>query len=200
MIDASALAWRSSSGRMVRAAAARVTAGDIAALDGSEAAATLLRIVAALVRPLEGRLAIDGIDALAHPIDARRRLAYVAPGTPLPEAATAGEYLEFLSAARGQPRDRARASAARFGIEPRRPLRAMTHAEAGRLRLAAADATGSRIILLDRPYDALDDDGRRRLEDWLLERRASGAAVIIAGASALAGAPLRAIGCEEAVA
>lgn len=200
MIDAAGLAWRSRDGAVARAAAVRVIAGEIAGLDDSASAGALLRVLATLVRPVEGRLAIDGIDALHAPVEARRRVAYVSPDLPLPEALTVAEYLAFLADARRQPPDAARDAAVRFDLDPRRLLCRLTRDQRQRARLAGAAATGSRVILLHDPGHGLDADARRRLTEWVLHASGGGAAVVLAGGAALAGLPVRAIASGKAVA
>jgi ABC-2 type transport system ATP-binding protein len=200
MIDAAGLAWRSTDGAMARAAAVRVIAGEIAALDDPASAGALLRVLATLVRPLEGRLTIDGIDALHAPMEARRRLVYVSPELPLPEALTVAEYLAFLADARRQPRDAARHAADRFDLNPRLLLCRLTRDQRQRARLAGAAATGSRVILLHDPGHGLDDAAGRMLAEWVLQASSLGAAVVLAGAGALAGLPVRAIAWGKAVA
>ena len=200
MIDAVGLAWRSPDGRVVRAAQTRVVAGEIIAVESSAAGATLLRVLATLVRPTEGRLTIDGIDALQAPGDARRRLFYTGPDAPLPEGLTAGEYVGFLTAARGMAAGRDRHFLARFNLDPDRPVAAMGRVERQLTRLAGAAAAGDRIVLLDRPHHGLDDAACGLVAEWLRQAAEIGGAVVIAGAAGLAGLPLRTLACTEAVA
>lgn len=186
MIKAADLRWRDGSGALAAALSVVVSGGEIASADVLPDPSAALRVLGTLVRPVAGTLTIDGVDALARPLEARRRIAFASPDVPLPEGLTVTEYLTFIGDARRQPRDRSGAAAARFGIGGGRLLRALGAADRQRVRLAAAAATGARVVVLDRPCHALDEAGVARLAEWLSEMRGAGAGIVLGGAAPVA--------------
>jgi molybdate transport system ATP-binding protein len=131
---------------------------------------TLLRIVAGLVRPDTGRVALNG--AVLDGVPAfRRDIAYVFQEYALfPHLDVLGN-VTFGLAARGVPRaDRAALAHAwleRLGIAPLARARpaALSGGERQRVALARALAWEPRAVLLDEPFAALDDATRRAVRD-----------------------------------
>ncbi|HEY8377904.1 MAG TPA: ATP-binding cassette domain-containing protein [Nannocystis sp.] len=62
---------------------------------------TLLRMIAALLRPDSGRIRIAGVDALADPVAARRRLGFLTGSTRLYERLTAEENVRYAAELHG---------------------------------------------------------------------------------------------------
>lgn len=200
MIRALGLSWKGGAEFAIAGFDATIAAGEVVAIDGAQPRAwALVRLLATLLRPSTGRLTIDDVDAIERPLDARRRLAYASPDVPLPEGLTTGEYLAFVARARQQPLDRVSGALQRFGLDPRRIAAHLRASERQRVRLAAAAATGSRIVLLDRPFECLDVAGRGTALEWLRQMRDEGVAVVLSGAPAdLAELPIRTLGVVEA--
>ena len=76
-----------------------VAAGEFYALLGPNGAGktTTLRMVAGLLRPDAGTIAIHGIDALADPVAAKRIMAWVSDEPMIYDKLTPFEYLEFVA-------------------------------------------------------------------------------------------------------
>jgi molybdate transport system ATP-binding protein len=131
---------------------------------------TLLRIVAGLVRPDAGRVALNG--AVLDGVPAfRRDIAYVFQEYALfPHLDVLGN-VTFGLAARGVPRAdraaRAHAWLERLGIAPLARARpaALSGGERQRVALARALAWAPRAVLLDEPFAALDDATRSAVRD-----------------------------------
>jgi len=157
------------------ALAARFTARPgITALWGPSGAGktTVLNAIAGLVRPSSGRIAIAGqalFDATAG-IDLplpRRRVGYVLQDLALfPHlSALANVAYGLAHLPRNERRETARAMLGRFGLdglESRRPHE-LSGGQRQRVALARTLVTEPRVLLLDEPFTALDDDTKLAL-------------------------------------
>src|SRR5260370_12459584 len=76
-----------------------VRAGELYALVGPNGAGktTTLRMVAGLLRPDAGSVAVFGIDALSEPIAAKQMMAWVSDEPMIYDKLTPLEYLEFVA-------------------------------------------------------------------------------------------------------
>lgn len=159
--------------------------------DNGRSAGTLLAVLATLVRPTSGRVLIAGVDAVAHPASARRRVAYAGPGLPGDRRLTAGEYLRLATMSRGLRSRPVDAAATRMGIDPRAPATALNADMRHRLRLAAALIAARDLALLDHPFRGLGEDARAQLCAWVDELRGAGTAIIVAAAAEEEADPFR---------
>ena len=161
-----------------------VTAGEAVALLGPNGAGktTLLRLLALLLRPSAGRLAIFGVDAAAAPPALRRRIGYVGHESLCYADLTAAENLAFYARLFEVP-DAARRIAellAWAGLEgaARRPVRFYSRGMGQRLALARALLHGPPLLLLDEPYSGLDPQAADALGERLRALRDAGHAIV----------------------
>ncbi|MBV8369533.1 MAG: ATP-binding cassette domain-containing protein [Candidatus Eremiobacteraeota bacterium] len=135
---------------------------------------TLLRIVAGLVRPDAGRVALDGWVLHEGGLDVpafRREVAYVFQDYALFPHLSVLDNVAFGLAARGVPRERRRATAQSWlerlglGAFGRARPGALSGGERQRVALARALAWTPRALLLDEPFAALDETTRLRVRD-----------------------------------
>ncbi len=130
---------------------------------------TLLRIIAGLVRPDAGHVAIDGRVASAPAF--RRDVAYVFQEYALFPHLDVLDNVAYGLAARGVARAARRATAGawleRLGIAAlaRARPRDLSGGERQRVALARALAWTPRALLLDEPFAALDDATRASVRD-----------------------------------
>ena len=143
---------------------------------------TLLRIVATLVRPSSGSIEIDGVDAVRHAYRLRPRIAYLGAEAFEAERMRVRDYFRLALSARGRAatNEIVDAAAARAGLDPAVTCTALSGGGHQRLALAAALASQPDVVLLDDPFRALDQAGRSRFVEWLLEARERGAALLVA--------------------
>lgn len=138
---------------------------------------SLLRLMAGLLRPVEGALCWDGAPVAAGPDLHRRRLAFLSHLDALKPALTAAENLGFW---RG-PGPVARALGA-LGIEALAslPARLLSAGQRRRLALARIVASAAPLWLLDEPTNALDEDAEAMFAAALARHRAQGGMAAIA--------------------
>jgi ABC-2 type transport system ATP-binding protein len=118
---------------------------------------TTIRLLLGLHRPTAGRAELFGLDAWADPVHAHRRIAYVAGEPALWPALTAGETLEFLGRLHGGVDTAYRdALVARFELDTRKKVRALSKGNRQKVQLVAALATRADLLLLDEPTSGLD--------------------------------------------
>jgi putative spermidine/putrescine transport system ATP-binding protein len=130
---------------------------------------TLLRIVAGLLAPDAGTVRLDGEDITARPPH-RRDVGVVFQNYALFPHLTVAENVAFGLAARRAPRERIRATVARFldlvhmQDFADRSVRALSGGQQQRVAVARALAVGPKLLLLDEPFSALDRKLRETMQ------------------------------------
>ncbi|PRQ07344.1 ATP-binding cassette domain-containing protein [Enhygromyxa salina] len=158
-------------------------AGEVVALLGPNGAgkSTLIGCACGTVIPDAGTIEIAGHDLRAAPIQARRALRYLAQESDLPPGLTGRELLEFHADVFDARTSLAEAERL-AGLGSALDLLATTYSVGMRRRLAfAALACGdAALYVLDEPFAGVDGESCARLAAWLVERRAAGAAILLA--------------------
>ncbi len=131
---------------------------------------TLLRILAGLILPEGGTIALDGIRQEDDRKEYQRRLGYVSSGDGgLYARLKVKQNLELWAGLAFVPPSQRRAaverSLARFELEPLASRRAdrLSLGQRQRVRLAAAFLHEPQLVLLDEPFASLDDHGAGQL-------------------------------------
>ena len=162
-------------------------AGEFYALLGANGAGktTTLRMIAGLLQPDAGRIAIFGVDALAEPIAAKRITAWLPDEPMLYDKLTPLEYLEFVAGLWGI----GRAKAERIAGELIDVLELTAHQHSRcegfsrgmkqKVALAGALIHEPRLIMLDEPLTGLDAAIARNVKDLLQARVKAGATIIL---------------------
>lgn len=160
--------------------------GEVLVLLGPNGAGktTLLKILATLLRPSAGGGRLVGFDLLNEVEPIRQRVGLLAHGTYVYEDLTAEENLRFWATMAGLPADRGavRGVLAAVELEWVAGERARTFSSGMKRRLALARILlgAPRLLLLDEPYDGLDQQGKKWLDELLLEFKGTGVAVLMA--------------------
>ena len=164
-----------------------VRAGEFYGLLGPNGAGktTTLRMVAGLLKPDSGTIAIGGIDALADPVSAKRIMAWVSDEPMIYDKLTPLEYLEFVAGLwqidSATAERRANDLIGWLGLEPHAHERCEGFSKGMRQKVALAGALvhDPRLIILDEPLTGLDAGSARQVKNVLRERVAAGGTVIM---------------------
>ena len=162
-----------------------VEPGQILALVGPNGAGktTTLRVLAGIIPPTGGRLAVAGCDVVADPIAAKRLSAYVPDDPKLFETLTVWEHLEFVAEAYRvrDYTDRADELLQQFELQEKRETLAQELSRGMRQKVAIACAYlhDPKVVFFDEPLTGLDPRGIRTMKDSIVRRSSDGAAAVI---------------------
>jgi sodium transport system ATP-binding protein len=160
--------------------------GEITALLGANGAGktTTLRMLYTLMQPQAGRILVDGVDALAQPLEVRRRLGVLPDARGLYRRLTARENIEYYAALQGltarAARTRIDALLATLAMQDIADRRTEGFSQGERLKTALARALvhEPRNVVLDEPTNGLDVMSTRSLRDFLRGLRDDGRCVL----------------------
>lgn len=187
MIEVSAITYDYAATRALERVSLHIPRMAITALVGPHRAGktTLMRCLAGLDVPAEGKIEIDGIDACAAPREIHARIGYVPDRFGLYDHLSVRRCLSYAALARGikpvnVPVAVAKA-ASRADISERLEARAGELSRSFRLRLAIAQGIvhEPRVLLLDDPGTGLDPEARHALSHLLLSLKESGMTVVV---------------------
>jgi ABC-2 type transport system ATP-binding protein len=164
-----------------------VRAGEFYALLGPNGAGktTTLRMVVGLLKPDAGSIAVLGIDALADPIAAKRKIAWVSDEPMIYDKLTPLEYLAFVAGLWNVDPATAEASATALidwlGLTPHANERCEGFSRGMRQKVALAGALvhDPSLIILDEPLTGLDAGTARQVKDVLQARVRGGGTIIM---------------------
>jgi ABC-2 type transport system ATP-binding protein len=146
---------------------------------------TTLRMVAGLLRPDAGSVAVLGVDALADPVAAKQVMAWVSDEPMIYDKLTPLEYLEFVAGLWGinaaSAESSARALLASLGLGPHLHERCEGFSKGMRQKVALAGALVHEpgLIILDEPLTGLDALSARHVKGLLQDRVRAGGTVIM---------------------
>ncbi|WP_416907585.1 MAG: ABC transporter ATP-binding protein [Polymorphobacter sp.] len=161
--------------------------GELYALLGPNGAGktTTLRMVVGLEAPDSGRIEVCGIDALAEPLAAKARIAWLPDDPLLYDKLTPMEYLAFVAGLWAVPgavaRARAEALVVQLGLEEKRDARCegLSRGQRQKVALAGALIHEPELLILDEPLTGLDAAAARTVKDMLRARTRAGGTVIL---------------------
>jgi ABC-2 type transport system ATP-binding protein len=164
-----------------------IHSGEFYALVGPNGAGktTTLRMVAGLLRPDAGSVAVFGIDALRDPLAAKQVTAWVSDEPLIYDKLTPLEYLEFVGGLWGVDPSTSQASARNLlislGLERNLHERCEGFSKGMRQKVALAGALvhDPRLIILDEPLTGLDALSARHVKGLLADRVQAGCTVIM---------------------
>jgi ABC-2 type transport system ATP-binding protein len=171
----------------VRGVSFEVAPGEFFGLLGPNGAgkSTTLGCITTLVRPTAGRVAVDGIDVIRQPTEAKRRIAVVPQTRNLDRDLTVREVLTFHAAYFGLPKAERESRADRLLAEMQltekagvKPL-TLSGGLQQRLLIARALMHDPRVLLLDEPTIGLDPQARRLLWETLSRLHRGGLTLIM---------------------
>jgi len=164
-----------------------VRQGEFYALLGPNGAGktTILRLVAGLLQPDAGSIAVFGTDTAIDPLAAKHFIAWVSDEPMVYDRLTPLEYLEFVAGLwhidAATAEIRARELLAWLGLAPHADERCggFSKGMLQKVALAGALVHEPRLIILDEPLTGLDAGSARQVKDVLRQRVANGATVIM---------------------
>src|SRR3984957_464165 len=164
-----------------------VRRGEFLAVLGPNAAGktTTIKILAGLMKPSSGSASIGGFDVQTHPLEARRRLAYVPDFPFLYEKLTPWEFFRFTGQMFQMTDARIQASAheliVRFSLEPyvNKPIEGLSHGTRQRVAIVSALLHDPEVFVIDEPMVGLDPHHARVVKDVLKERSLAGMTVFV---------------------
>lgn len=162
-----------------------VAAGRIVVVAGSNGAGktTLLRLLATRLRPSRGTGRVFGFDLLRDAASVRANVAYLGVLGGSYPALSAHENLRLASALYPTADDGAvHALLDRVGLSHAadKLVREFSSGMKKRLAIARLLLVDAPLWLLDEPYAALDEEGKRMVDDLLVSARAEGRTVLLA--------------------
>lgn len=170
--------------RAVQSVSFSLDAGNVLALFGPNGAGktTLLRLLAGLLRPTAGRVAMSGED-IRGGSTARGRVGLISHQTMLYPALTSLENVEFAARLHGvpSPAGAAERALATMGIADRRDslVKTLSRGMQQRVSIARAIVHEPGVVLLDEPYTGLDASGAAALSSLLGALRQRGSTMVL---------------------
>ena len=160
---------------------------------------TTLKVLAGVLPPTTGTVAIAGVDAVKHPDQARARVGYCPDVGGLIPRATPWEHLQLAATLRKMSGWEKRATELldRFDLlnVADRITAGFSHGMGRRMSVVLAAFHEPDVLLLDEPFDGVDPMGVEATMDVISELRATGSAVLVSTHLL----ELAVLACEEAV-
>jgi ABC-2 type transport system ATP-binding protein len=164
-----------------------VRKGEFYALLGPNGAGktTTLRMVSGLLKPDAGAITVEGIDALADPVAAKRVMAWVSDEPMIYDKLTPLEYLDFVarlwSVGAVTAKTRAHTLMEWLQLTPHAHQRCEGLSKGMRQKVALAGALVHEpdLLILDEPLTGLDAASARQVKSVLRERVEAGGTVIM---------------------
>jgi len=141
---------------------------------------TTIRLLLGLVQPTAGRCEIFGLDCQRQPVEAHRRLAYVAGEANLWPSLTGAETLHVLGRIHGQTDAAYRDElVARFELDPDKKVRAYSRGNRQKVILIGALMVRPDLLVLDEPTSGLDPIMEQAFRHCVQEARDRGQSVFL---------------------
>ncbi len=176
------LAKRYGAVEAIRGVTFEVVEGEIFGLLGPNGAGktTTLECLLGLRRPDAGTVILDGVDALAHPEQAKERVGAQLQAATLQDKITPRQALRLFAAFYREPAP-VDDLIARFalGAKADAPFETLSSGQRQRLFLALAFVNHPRLLILDEPTAGLDPLARRELHRIIVDLRATGRTVLL---------------------
>lgn len=161
--------------------------GEFFAMLGPNAAGktTTLKILAGLIKPTAGSAVIAGLDVQVHPLETRKRMAFVPDFPFLYDKLTPWEFFRFTGQLfemdEGRIAESGRELIERFNLEPfaNKMIEGLSHGTRQRVAIVSALLHEPEIFVIDEPMIGLDPHHARVVKDILKERSRAGMTVLV---------------------
>jgi ABC-2 type transport system ATP-binding protein len=164
-----------------------ISRGEFFAMLGPNAAGktTTLKILAGLMKPTAGNAVVAGLDVQAHPLETRRRMAFVPDFPFLYDKLTPWEFFRFTGQLFGMDEKRIASNGCglveRFNLEPfaNKMIEGLSHGTRQRVAIVSALLHDPEVFVIDEPMVGLDPHHARIVKDILKERSRAGMTVLV---------------------
>jgi len=164
-----------------------VRQGEFFAVLGPNAAGktTTIKILTGLIKSTSGSAKVAGFDVQEHPLEVRKRLAYVPDFPFLYDKLTPWEFIRFTGQMFRMDDAKLQSKAAelvnRFNLESylRKPIEGLSHGTRQRVAIASALLHDPEVFVIDEPMVGLDPHHARVVKDTLKERSLAGMTVFL---------------------
>lgn len=186
MLDARGLRKAYGEVQAVRGVDLKLGAGHILGLVGNNGAGktTVIKMLAGLLEPTAGGVRVDGKDPLQAPV--RAKIGFLPEDSPLYEDMTPLAYLRYFGALyhmpRREARERAEALLRRLRLDEehwKKNIGSLSKGSARKVAIARCLLHDPPVVILDEPRSGLDPATQYVLDDFLLELRDQGKAILL---------------------
>ena len=161
--------------------------GEFFAVLGPNAAGktTTIKILAGLIKPTSGIARVAGFDVQMHPLEVRRRLAYVPDFPFLYDKLTPWEFIRFTGQMFRMDDSEIQSKAARlvsrFNLDAylHKPIEGLSHGTRQRVAIVSGLLHDPEVFVIDEPMVGLDPHHARVVKDILKERSTEGMTVFL---------------------
>lgn len=175
MIEVEHLSKQYAARRAVNDISFRVDKGEIVGFLGPNGAgkSTTLRMLTGFLSPTSGSIQIDGIDAQAEPLEAKKRFGYMPEGVPLYPEMRVAEYLTHRAQLKGvrgkEVKARVDKALELASVEDARTRIIGQLSKGYKQRVGLADAliADPPMLILDEPTSGLDPNQIRQVRDLI---------------------------------
>jgi ABC-2 type transport system ATP-binding protein len=165
----------------------KIERGEFFAMLGPNAAGktTTLKILAGLMKPTSGSALVAGLDVQEHPLEARKRMAFVPDFPFLYDKLTPWEFFRFTGQLFGMEEERIKSIGStlveRFNLGPfaGKMIEGLSHGTKQRVAIVSALLHDPEIFVIDEPMVGLDPHHARVVKDILKERSRAGMTVLV---------------------
>ncbi len=164
-----------------------VARGEFFAVLGPNAAGktTTIKVLTGLIKPTSGTARIAGFDIQQHPLEARRRMAYVPDFPFLYDKLTPWEFFRFTGQLFLMDEHRIENAAKRlierFHLDEfvHKPIEGLSHGTRQRIAIVSALLHDPEVFVIDEPMVGLDPQHARVVKDILKERSRAGMTIFV---------------------
>jgi len=145
---------------------------------------TTIRMIAGLLKPTSGRIAVNGHDTASEPEAAKQSLGFIPDRPFIYDKLTAGEFLRFhagLFGIDGRVDDRVKEMLELFEINrwEHELVESFSHGMKQRLVMSAAFLHRPRAVVVDEPMVGLDPRGARLIKDVFRKMSGRGVGILM---------------------
>lgn len=170
----------------VRNVSLELHAGEVLGLLGPNGAGktTILRMLAGILAPTEGRVTVMGLDTQEHGLEARRRIGFLSGDTQLYQRLNPREVLDYFGRLYGLDAARRRQRIEQLVVEldmasfAHRPCGQLSSGQKQRANIARAFLHEPDVLILDEPTNALDVLTGRFIIQAIRREKAAGRAIL----------------------